>query len=41
VIVARGDSDDKGQLMTFIEACWAWIEVHGELPGDFSVLIEG
>ncbi|MGH6833129.1 MAG: M20/M25/M40 family metallo-hydrolase, partial [Methyloceanibacter sp.] len=41
VIVARGASDDKGQLKTFIEAARAWIEEHGELPVDVSVLIEG
>jgi acetylornithine deacetylase/succinyl-diaminopimelate desuccinylase-like protein len=41
VIVARGASDDKGQLMTFIEACRAWLEEHGELPVDVTVLIEG
>ena len=41
IIVARGASDDKGQLMTFIEACRAWLEEHGELPVDVSVLVEG
>jgi len=41
VIVARGASDDKGQLMTFLEAARAWLDVHGEIPVDVSVLIEG
>jgi acetylornithine deacetylase/succinyl-diaminopimelate desuccinylase-like protein len=41
IIVARGSSDDKGQLMTFVEACRAWLEEQGELPVDVTMLIEG
>ncbi len=41
VIRARGASDDKGQLMTFVEACRAWKDVTGELPGNISILFEG
>lgn len=41
MIVARGASDDKGQFMTFIEACRAFIETGGDLPVDLTVLIEG
>lgn len=41
VIRARGASDDKGQLMTFIEACRAWKEVHGRLPGRLTIFLEG
>jgi acetylornithine deacetylase/succinyl-diaminopimelate desuccinylase-like protein len=41
VIRARGASDDKGQLMTFIEACRAWKAVHGRLPGRLTVFLEG
>jgi len=40
-IVARGASDDKGALMTFVEACRAWIEVRGALPIGVSFLFEG
>ena len=41
VIRARGASDDKGQLMTFIEACRAWRAVHGTLPGKLTIFLEG
>jgi acetylornithine deacetylase/succinyl-diaminopimelate desuccinylase-like protein len=39
-IVARGAADDKGQLMTFVEACRAFIETGG-LPCDVTLLFEG
>ncbi len=41
IIVARGAEDDKGQLMTFVEACRAWKAVTGSLPVDITFLIEG
>ncbi|MDH2328715.1 M20/M25/M40 family metallo-hydrolase [Cereibacter sp. SYSU M97828] len=41
VIRGRGASDDKGQLMTFIEACRAWKSVHGTLPGRITIFLEG
>ncbi|MEO0828939.1 MAG: M20/M25/M40 family metallo-hydrolase [Pseudomonadota bacterium] len=41
VIRARGSSDDKGQLMTFVEACRAWIAVHGSLPTRITICFEG
>ena len=41
VIRGRGTSDDKGQLMTFIEACRAWKAVHGNLPGKLTIFLEG
>jgi acetylornithine deacetylase/succinyl-diaminopimelate desuccinylase-like protein len=39
-IVGRGTSDDKGQLMTFVEACRALRET-GPLPCDITILFEG
>ncbi|MBC7144183.1 MAG: dipeptidase [Thioclava marina] len=41
VIRARGASDDKGQLMTFIEACRAYKAVNGALPGNLTIFLEG
>ncbi|KPU85004.1 hypothetical protein JI58_00220, partial [Marinosulfonomonas sp. PRT-SC04] len=41
VIRGRGSSDDKGQLMTFVEACRAWVQVHGSLPIKVSIFFEG
>ncbi|WP_298357172.1 M20/M25/M40 family metallo-hydrolase [uncultured Litoreibacter sp.] len=41
VIRGRGSSDDKGQLMTFVEACRAWKAVNGTLPAKISIFFEG
>jgi acetylornithine deacetylase/succinyl-diaminopimelate desuccinylase-like protein len=41
VITGRGSSDDKGQLMLFVEACRAYKQVHGKLPCKVSILFEG
>jgi acetylornithine deacetylase/succinyl-diaminopimelate desuccinylase-like protein len=41
IIVGRGAADDKGQLLTFLEACRAWIEATGDLPVSVTVLFEG
>jgi acetylornithine deacetylase/succinyl-diaminopimelate desuccinylase-like protein len=39
-IVGRGVADDKGQVMTFVEACRAFRETGG-LPCHITVLLEG
>ncbi|WP_170446473.1 dipeptidase [Ruegeria arenilitoris] len=41
VIRGRGSSDDKGQLMTFVEACRAWKAVNGKLPCRITFFFEG
>jgi acetylornithine deacetylase/succinyl-diaminopimelate desuccinylase-like protein len=40
-IYGRGSADDKGQLMTFVEAARAWISAAGSLPIKATFLIEG
>ncbi|MEX6507048.1 M20/M25/M40 family metallo-hydrolase [Jiella sp. M17.18] len=40
-IVARGSADDKGQLMTFVEACRAYIAETGGLPCKVTIFLEG
>lgn len=41
VIKARGSSDDKGQIMTFVEACRAYKQANDALPCRISILFEG
>ncbi|MEM8539488.1 MAG: dipeptidase [Pseudomonadota bacterium] len=41
VITGRGASDDKGQLMTFVEACRAYKQATGALPCKVTILFEG
>lgn len=41
IIIARGACDDKGQAMTFIEACRAYKAVTGKLPLQITTMIEG
>ena len=40
-IRARGAADDKGQLMTFVEACRAWKDVTGAPPPNITIFLEG
>jgi acetylornithine deacetylase/succinyl-diaminopimelate desuccinylase-like protein len=41
ILVARGTADDKGQLMTFVEAARALISSTGTLPFRATFLLEG
>src|SRR5882672_8504485 len=41
ILIARGACDDKGQAMTFVEACRAYKAVTGSLPLPITMMIEG
>ncbi|TIX92444.1 M20/M25/M40 family metallo-hydrolase [Rhizobium sp. P44RR-XXIV] len=41
ILTGRGTSDDKGQLMTFVEAVRAYKETRGALPVSITILFEG
>lgn len=41
ILIGRGTSDDKGQLMTFVEAVRAYKETKGALPVRITILFEG
>ena len=41
MIVGRGTADDKGQYLTFVEACRALVAETGRLPIRVTVLLEG
>ncbi len=40
-LTARGASDDKGQLLTFVEACRALRAITGTLPINVTLCLEG
>lgn len=40
-ITGRGSADDKGQLMTFVEACRAYKTASGRLPCSVTIFFEG
>jgi acetylornithine deacetylase/succinyl-diaminopimelate desuccinylase-like protein len=40
-LIGRGTSDDKGQLLTFLEACRAWRSTAGSLPINVTMCLEG
>ena len=41
VLRGRGTADDKGQLMTFVEACRAWKAEYGDFPCKLTFFFEG
>ena len=40
-LYARGSTDDKGQMLTHLQAVEAWLQTSGRLPVNVKVLIEG
>lgn len=40
-IVARGATDDKGQMLTHVKGAQAWVRAVGKLPVQLKFLIEG
>ncbi|MGY8771372.1 MAG: dipeptidase [Pirellulales bacterium] len=40
-VVARGATDDKGQMLTHIKSAEAWIKTAGKLPIQLKYIIEG
>ena len=40
-IVARGATDDKGQMLTHVKSAEAWIKTRGSLPINLKYIIEG
>ncbi len=40
-LVARGATDDKGQMLTHIKSAEAWIKTRGSLPINLKYIIEG
>ncbi len=40
-VYARGATDDKGQVLTHVLSCEAWLKARGKLPLQIKYLIEG
>ena len=40
-VVARGATDDKGQMLTHIKSAQAWLDTAGSLPVQIKYVIEG
>ena len=40
-LIARGSSDDKGQVLLYLRAAEAWLKTEAKLPINLKLLIEG